>query len=81
MNQTEWVSILKENEVTVTFNKKDGTQRVMHCTLIPSVLPERTIVKEGTKKRSENTVSVWDLDSNSWRSFVIDNVISYKIKE
>jgi hypothetical protein len=44
----EWVTgILKSTpEVTVTFTKKDGTERVMKCTLDPAVLPKQEI-KEG----------------------------------
>jgi len=80
MNQAEWVTLLKENEVSVTFTKADGTQRVMRCTLKAEHLPARENVTESTRKRSENNVSVWDLNANGWRSFIINNVVSHTVE-
>ena len=73
---SEWLSgILKINTVEVTFTKKDGTERVMNCTLEPSKLPP-VEVTENKKPRKENTnnMRVFDLDKNEWRSFTIKNV-------
>ena len=80
MNQAEWVTLLKENEVTVTFTKIDGSERVMLCTLKPEHLPERKEIKESTKKRAETNVSVWDLNAKGWRSFVIANVVTHTVE-
>jgi hypothetical protein len=75
---TGWLSgALKNFVVTVTFIKKDGSERVMRCTLLKDLLPKET-VKEDTivkpKKKSENTLSVYDLDVEGWRSFTIKSV-------
>lgn len=73
---SNWLSgILHVNPVTVTFTKKDGTERVMRCTLQPELLP-KVELKENTKPRKESTTSmrVFDLDKNEWRSFTIKSV-------
>lgn len=73
---SNWLNgILHVNPVTVTFTKKDGTERVMRCTLQPELLP-KVELKENTKPRKESTTSmrVFDLDKNEWRSFTIKSV-------
>lgn len=55
----------------VTFTKKNGDERTMICTLIPDYLPFRD---EGYQDLSFNTrpsdtVTVWDIEENDWRSF------------
>lgn len=81
-NEEQWDSfstwlngILHVNPVTVTFTKKDGTERVMRCTLQPELLP-KVEIKEDAKPRKESTTSmrVFDLDKNEWRSFTIKSV-------
>jgi hypothetical protein len=75
--KTEFVSwiygVLKSTEkVTVTFEKKDGTIREMNCTLkdVPEYVPKT----ETVRKKSESTISVYDIDNQDWRSFRIDSV-------
>ena len=73
---TDWLKgMLHVGPATVTFTKKDGTERVMKCTLEPSSL---TVVelKEDTKPRKESTTSmrVFDLEKQEWRSFTIKSV-------
>jgi hypothetical protein len=69
---------------TVIFTKVDGTERTMVCTLHPSRLPPvpETKEDEGEKKtrtpRPLNVISVYELgDKPGWRSFKIENVISF----
>jgi hypothetical protein len=72
----DWISgVLKTTEVTVTFYKKDGTERVMNCTLNPEVLPP-IVVTEDKKERSipEHSMAVFDTELREWRSFVIKSV-------
>ena len=73
---SNWLDgILHINPVTVIFTKKDGTERVMRCTLQPELLP-KVELKENAKTRKESTTSmrVFDLDKNEWRSFTIKSV-------
>jgi hypothetical protein len=72
----EWLLGLlsdETNPTTVTFTKKDGTERVMRCTRSPAQIPEDQHPKNGTND-SETSLRVFDLDKNEWRSFIVENV-------
>jgi hypothetical protein len=72
------IDILSTGVVVVTFNKLDGDERVMTCTLVPEHLPEtsRTDLLSQTKIRNleDKVVVVWDLTAKAWRSFRYDRV-------
>ena len=71
---------LKKNVIKVTFTKVNGDERVMRCTLHNSVLPEQPI--SGIKKKeNQETLSVWDLDNDGWRSFRLDSIKEMKVIE
>lgn len=73
--RTWLVSHMKMGPVTVTFTKKDGTERVMNCTLQEDALP-KVELKEGATPRKENTdtLRVFDLEKQEWRSFIIKSI-------
>jgi len=75
------VGMLQTGPVTVTFNKKDGTERVMNCSLQTELLPVQEL-KEGAKEKKENTniIGVYDLDAQGWRSFTVKNVTNVTLK-
>ena len=64
--------------VTVTFTKKDGTERVMNCTtnsdLVPPVPVIENALPKRDKKANEEVMSVYDLDAKGWRSFRWDSI-------
>jgi hypothetical protein len=70
-------SILNIAEASVTFTKKDGTERVMRCTLNRNSIPSDKHPKEDskTKPRTNDVQVVYDLDSEGWRSFSWNSVI------
>lgn len=73
---SKWLKgMLKVDVGTVTFTKKDGTERVMKCTLDPKKLPEAPIT-EGKKERkvNEDVIAVYDVEAKGWRSFTIKSV-------
>ncbi len=71
------VEQLRSAVLTVTFEKVDGTERVMRCTLLPQYLPEEFKAKAPMlTETTPTTISVWDLDVSGWRSFRVDNVRS-----
>jgi hypothetical protein len=77
----EWLtSALKHGSVEVEFEKKDGTMRVMKCTLDPSLLPVIVKSEEDPTKThrpsSPSTLAVYDLEANAWRSFRWESVKS-----
>lgn len=66
---------LRKQEVTITFTKKDGTERVMRCTLDPAKLPVQENKETATtRKINTDTMSVFDLDAQGWRSFTKTSV-------
>jgi WYL_2, Sm-like SH3 beta-barrel fold len=76
----DWLSqMLKEMPVTVTFIKKDGTERTMKCTLNPNLIPQQPLLEETKEKKkkavNENVMAVFDLEINAWRSFTTRSVI------
>jgi hypothetical protein len=53
----------------------------MRCTLQESVLPKQTDLEESIQKKGPtDSLAVWDLDKNAWRSFRYDTVISVKFE-
>jgi len=73
--------LLLKNALSVTFKKKDGTERTMNCTLMSQHLPivekhEDDEAKKA-KKQSDTNLAVWDLDKKAWRAFRIDSIVSY----
>lgn len=73
----EWLkSLLRSGVYTVEFVKKDGSQRKMCCTLMESEIPSEFTPK-GTKKTiSNDSLSVFDVEVNGWRSFRYDSIVS-----
>lgn len=71
-----WVKgVLTVQPATITFTKKDGTERVMNCTLRSDMLPAVEIKEDKTpRKKNDNVLSVYDLEANGWRSFTISSV-------
>lgn len=70
----KWLrGVLKTEKVELTFKKKDGTIRVMNCTLLESELPETEKNKEA-QKENEASMPVFDLDKKEWRAFRFDSV-------
>ena len=71
----EVVAGLKSAVAMVTFEKADGTERTMRCTLVESFLPKanKKSVKKA-KEKNDEVISAFDLDKGEWRSFRLDSV-------
>ena len=69
--------LLQMDVLTVTFEKKDGCERIMTCTLREDLLPP-VVIKEGTEKKvrkvNEDVMAVFDLEANAFRSFRMDSI-------
>lgn len=71
----EWLrSMLRSEIVTVTFEKLDGTTRKMRCTLIENKIPDESKPKNSGKAQSDESIAVFDLEKQGWRSFRFDSV-------
>ena len=68
---------LKNGEtITVTFTKKDGTERVMLCTRIMAAIPEDKHPKGEGKTKAAHLIVAFDLNKGEWRSFGEESVLS-----
>jgi hypothetical protein len=70
---------LHESEVMVKFTKADGTERIMRCSLNDNFIPSYEF--SGKKIQNPDVLPVWDIENMGWRSFRLDSVISYTVKE
>ncbi|NBX48916.1 DUF2693 domain-containing protein [bacterium] len=72
-------NMLKSQVLSVTFLKKDGTERTMKCTLNPELLPLQEDLENAVQKKkpSEESIAVWDLEKEAWRSFRFDSIICF----
>lgn len=67
--------VLTVQPASITFTKKDGTERVMNCTLRADMLPVVEIKEDKTpRKQNDSVLSVYDLDARGWRSFTLNAV-------
>jgi hypothetical protein len=76
--------VLTVQPVTIIFTKKDGTERVMNCTLRGDMLPVVEIKEDkAPRKQNDSVLSVYDLDAQGWRSFTINTVkrVSFTISD
>jgi len=73
MTREEIRTLAQNGIIEVTFNKKDGTQRIMRCTLQEKFLPVKE--SESTKKDNPDVLAVFDIVSAGWRSFRLDSVL------
>ena len=60
---------LSEKEINVTFTKKDGTSRTMHCTRDFGKIPTDMLPIGTGVKTTTDAIQVFDLGLNEWRSF------------
>ena len=70
---------LKYGPVTLTFTKKDGSDRVMKCTTNPTYImfKDPSILEtKSDRKVNEDVMPVFDLDAGGWRSFRWDSIKS-----
>jgi len=67
--------VLTVQPATITFTKKDGTERVMNCTLRGDMLPVvENKEDKAPRKQNDSVLSVYDIDAQGWRSFTINAV-------
>ena len=79
----EWLrTLLREQNVVVTFAKVNGDERVMTCTLKEESIPEehRPKLKDThpfwlrEEPKEDKTCTVYDVNAKGWRSFRWANV-------
>jgi hypothetical protein len=75
----DWLKgLLHFGLVTVTFTKKDGSEREMVCTLDSARIPEEKLPKGSTRTKSEESLAVFDVEKEEWRSFRWDSIVTIR---
>jgi hypothetical protein len=78
----KYLEHLREGVCRVTFTKKDGTERNMTCTLDMDRVPEDHMPKTDGNRKEEGvvpeSVRVYDLEKQGWRSFRMDSVTVFE---
>jgi hypothetical protein len=73
----KWLTnLLNQYVVEVTFTKKDGTERIMNCTLQEDYLPETT---GAGRAGNSDALAVFDTEIEDWRSFRWDSIKAVKV--
>jgi hypothetical protein len=67
-------SMLRVGPADITFIKKDGTERVMSCTLQEGHYVPHERTTDNVKEENPNTLPVWDIEKAAWRSFRLDTI-------
>lgn len=72
----EWIrGVLRMHEnVTITFVKKDGSNRVMKCTLREDIIPTEKAPKGTARSHPADSLAVFDKEASDWRSFRFDSI-------
>lgn len=79
IERNDWLKgLLRNGTYDITFTKVNGETRTMPCTLESSKLPT-AVVKENTTVQVEKVVKpdslrVWCIDKQEWRSFRVMSV-------
>lgn len=73
-------NILRSSVIDVHFTKKDGSARVMKCTLNEEFIPQReNETSENARKSNPDVCPVWDMENQAWRSFRWDSITKIEI--
>lgn len=73
---------LRSNVLQVTFNKVNGEQRVMPCTLQTDYMPELSESKVNQVEDfsvNKSVIRAFAIDKQSWRSFRVDNITAIEV--
>jgi hypothetical protein len=66
---------LRKSVAKVVFNKTDGSEREMNCTLMEEYIPQKEdSVRHVPRSDNDNVLAVWDIDNKGWRSFRLDSI-------
>jgi hypothetical protein len=69
----EWlIGTLNQGEMTIEFEKKDGSLRKMKCTLKDVPVVEKKT--DAVRKQNDEVLAVYDVEAQGWRSFRLDSI-------
>jgi len=75
ISKSNLMNMLHGGIISVKFTKKDGSERTMRCTLNEAYIKPYEKKTDKEKTVNDNSVSVWDIENDSWRSFRLDSIL------
>lgn len=76
LNREDMINELRQRDCRVIFKKTNGEERDMICTLREEVVPAGD-ARDIDRKPNPDVLAVWDVQKEGWRSFRVENVISF----
>ena len=80
LTRNEMIGELLKKECRVIFTKVNGEERDMTCTLMAEALPARAATSDEKAEHgavNKETIPVWDVNQQAFRSFRVENVLSF----
>ena len=78
-NIKDFKKALYEGKVEFKYTKKNGEERIAIGTLNIDVMGKENEPKGTGYEITDSNIRYYDLNSNGWRSFIVDNLISWSI--
>lgn len=79
--KADLVNNLRQQYADITFTKKDGTLRVMKCTLKEGIAIPHERKTDRVRESKDNILPVWDIEADAWRSVNIETIESVRFYE
>jgi len=77
MNRDDIVSVLNEKVTDFSYKKADGELRQAKGTRMLSEVPAEKLPKSEDSKENAQTVRYYDMNSDGWRSFRVENFVGF----
>lgn len=76
MTKAELLNELASKQVSISFTKKDGSNRTMLCTRSIELIPVEHLPKNEIQDVTEETdnIRVFDIEAQGWRSFNFSSI-------
>lgn len=71
--------LLRTQYAEILFEKKDGSKRLMKCTLREGDIVQYEKKSERTVKENDSILAVWDLEAAAWRTINLNTIESVKV--
>ena len=70
--------VLASGDVYFTYRKKDGTEREAYGTRNIGIIKDYNATPSGNGTEKTGVITYYDLESEGWRCFKIENFIGFK---
>ena len=80
MVKADYIKLMLNHVIAVSFYKKDGSKRLIYGTLNTDYINQHHVSNSSkTRTVPEHQIIIFDAEINEYRSFIIDNVIDYVV--